>query len=676
MDLTNIEADKLAELQSEGKIMVTKKGKIVTPEEMGLVVGKFHGTQRGFGFVSTSKTTDSDIFIPRAYVNTAMHGDTVLCCITKGSEGKNRCEGEIFRVIRRAATTMVGCYYRVGKRGFVLADNNKIDKEIVVRKKDTMGAVAGHKVVVKITKFGEDFLEGKIVEILGHINDPGVDILSIIRQHNIPVDFPKEVMNETEDIPDEVKPEDIQNRVDLRQLTMVTIDCIDSKDLDDAVSLEILDNGNFKLGVHIADVTHYVKHNSPLDKEALKRGTSVYLVDRVIPMLPHKLSNGICSLNPQVDRLALSCIMEIDASGNVVDHEICESVINVNERMTYEVVADLLTNENSEYHSQYADFLTLFKNMERLCDILREKRITRGAIEFDFPESLITVDKDGKPTNIEIRSRNIATGIIEEFMLACNETVAEHYFWLELPFVYRTHEEPDQEKMQKLAIFVNNHGYTMKGHGRNPRSIQALLSKIESTPEETVISRVVLRSMKQARYSEQNIGHFGLAAKHYCHFTSPIRRYPDLQIHRIIKGHINRTLSDSYINYLKDKIEDIAKQCSVTERKAVDCEREVESLKKAQYMEDKVGCVFTGIITGITQRGIYVELPNTVEGMVSVSTLEGDYTFDERSMKLIGPKTYSFGDKVEVELVRVSIANMNIDFEFTENNEDKSSLEE
>ncbi len=663
MDITNLEAKNIPQLQSEGKIIITKKGRIITPEEIGLLVGKFHATQRGFGFVST-ESTDTDIFIPRAYVNTAMHGDTVLCSITRGSENGRRQEGEIFRVIKRAVNTLVGCYYRVGKRGFVLSDNTKIDKEIIIRKKDTLGAVAGHKVVVKITKYDEDYLEGKITEILGHINDPGVDILSIIKQHNIPIEFPKDVMNETKNIADEVEEQDIINRVDLRQVRMVTIDGIDSKDLDDAISLEIDENGDFTLGVHIADVTHYVQHSTPLDKEALKRGTSVYLVDRVIPMLPHKLSNGICSLNPQVDRLALSCIMKIDKSGNIIDHEIQETVINVDRRMTYGVVADLLTNEESEHRAEHEDFMPLFKTMEQLCILLREKRIARGAIEFDFPEALINVDSNGKPTDITIRSRNIATSIIEEFMLACNETIAEHFYWLELPFVYRTHEEPDADKMQKLAIFVNNHGFTLKGGGRNPRSIQALLSKVESTPEEMVISRVVLRSMKQARYSEQNIGHFGLAAKHYCHFTSPIRRYPDLQIHRIIKSHINHSLDAAYLDYLKDQIESISKQCSITERNAAECEREVETLKKIQYMEDKIGMQFSGIISGITSRGIYVELPNTVEGMVAISTLrDGNYSFDERTMRLIGKRIFCLGDKVDVELVQVNVAMMTLDFE-------------
>ena len=568
---------------------------------------------------------------------------------------------------------IVGTYQSVKGYGFVIPDDKKIADDIFISSGDSMGAVTGHKVVVKITKpAGQKRKnpEGKIIEILGHIDDPGVDILSIIRQFNLPTDFPEDVMKQTEGIPSVIDQEEAKKREDLRDVTMVTIDGEDAKDLDDAVSVEVLENGNYKLGVYIADVSHYVTENSPLDKEAYKRGTSVYLVDRVIPMLPHKLSNGICSLNAGEDRFTLCCIMEIDKKGTVINSDIKKAVINVNRRMSYNVVYDLLTNENSEYLKEYEDLMPMFKNMEKLRNILLEKRIKRGAIEFEFDEAKIILDENGKPIDIVKRERNVATSIIEEFMLAANETIAERFFWLELPFVYRTHEVPDEEKVEQLENFIGKMGYILKGNATHPKSFQKMLEQAKGKPEELLIHRMTLRSFKQARYTAENGKHFGLAATYYCHFTSPIRRYPDLQIHRIISQYLTGELTDKRISKYNRTLAQVALQCSINERKAEDAERETDKYKIVEYMQDKIGETFDGIISGVTSWGIYVELENTVEGMVSTDDLYDDYyIYDEDSMSYMGEhthKTYTIGDKVKVTLVRASLIDRVIDFEFAQ----------
>ncbi len=658
------------ELVNEGKIIVTKKGKIMTPEKLNIVCGNFVSHSKGFGFVATEKEFEEDIFIPASAVNGAMHKDRVWCRII--SNVGQRPEGEIIKVLERGMNSIVGTFEQAKGYGFVVPDDKKLAHDIFISKENCKGAVSGHKVVVKIIKPPADRRspEGVVTEILGHINDPGVDIISIIRQFELPLDFPDDVYKEIEGISSEVDEKEIEGRNDLRNIQMVTIDGEDAKDLDDAVSVSKLENGNYKLGVHIADVSNYVKENSPLDKEALKRGTSVYLVDRVIPMLPHKLSNGICSLNAGADRLAVSCIMEIDKNGKVVSHEVCQSVINVDRRMSYTIVNDLLTDENSQYFEEYRDFIPMFKMLEELRNILLEKRIKRGAVEFDFTEAKIILDDDGKPVDIKPYERNIATSIIEECMLVCNETIAEQFFWLEIPFVFRSHSEPDSEKIQKLSDFVSKFGYRLKGSSAHPKSFQKILSEAKDTPEDIIINRVVLRSLKQARYTSENEGHFGLAAKYYCHFTSPIRRYPDLEIHRLIKEYFDGKLTEKRILKLSKNITEIARQSSVRERVAEEAERETDNLKKVEFMADKVGQSFDGIISGVTNWGIYVELPNTVEGLVAVRNMEDDYyIYDEDNLQYIGEhthKVYSLGDKVRVKLVRANIYERNLDFEFDE----------
>ena len=586
---------------------------------------------------------------------------------------------------------MVGTFERTREHfGFVTPDNARFPQDIFVPKERSGGAVTGHKVVVQITDYGTDRKnpEGQIVEILGHVNDPGVDIMAIVRNYELPVEFTEKIMNQAERVSKEVSTADMAGRRDLRNVEMVTIDGEDAKDLDDAVSVAF-DGEKYSLGVHIADVTNYVQENSALDKEALKRGTSVYLVDRVIPMLPHALSNGICSLNEGVDRLALSCLMTVDLSGEIVDYEICESVIRVNKRMSYTVVRELLEEEGAdsrEEYGQYRDLLPMFRNMESLAAILREKRGKRGSIDFDFPECKIFLDQDGHPTDIRPYERNVATDIIEDFMLAANETVAQHFYWMELPFVYRVHDVPDGERIQKLTAFINNFGYYMKAVGRagqktsgeevHPKEIQKLLAKIAGTPEEPMISRLALRSMKQAKYSVECSGHFGLACQYYCHFTSPIRRYPDLQIHRIIKEQLRGRLQEERIAHYREILPEVAKHSSETERRAEEAERETDKLKKVEFMEDKIGEIYEGVVSGITSWGIYVELSNTVEGLVHVSRLQEDYfSYHENTCEMVGERTgksYKLGMPVKVRVEECDRFNRSIDFTMAEEEENSA----
>ncbi len=662
------------ELLVDGKLVLTQKGKIMVPESLNMVYGTYTSTSKGFGFVVVENDdlyNKRDIFIHEKNTNGAMHKDKVLCQITEEETGK-RPEGVIIKVLEKGFKHIVGTFEQSQSFGFVIPDEKKMYKDIFIPKKYTMGAVTGHKVVVEIIKQAEEGKkpEGKVTEIIGHINDPGVDILSIIKQFELPTDFDDLVYKQIENIPSEVLEEEKINRLDLRNLQTVTIDGEDAKDLDDAITIQKLENGHYSLGVHIADVTHYVKEGTALDREAIKRGTSVYLVDRVIPMLPHKLSNGICSLNEKQDRLALSCIMEIDQNGTICNHQIVETLINVDKRMSYTIVNDVLTNENSPYLEDNKDFLNMFKTMEELRNILLQKRIKRGAIEFDFEEAKIILNEDRQPIEIKLYERNVATSIIEEFMLVANETVAEHYYWLELPFVYRSHEEPDLEKVEEMAEFISKFGYKLKGSNIHSKAFQKLLDKAKGTPEEMVVSRIVLRSFKQARYTFRNEGHFGLAAKYYCHFTSPIRRYPDLQIHRIIKENINGNLNEKRVNTLSKKLPDICLKCSNRERVAEDAERETCLVKKVEYMQDKIGQIFKGVISGITSWGIYVELPNTIEGMVSPKNIEDDYYYyDEKNMQYFGEKTgkrYSLGNVVTVKLLEANIYEKTLDFKFIE----------
>ena len=542
-------------------------------------------------------------------------------------------------------------------------------RHIFVPKERSKGAVDGHKVVVELTSYGDERHkpEGKIVEILGHIHDPGVDILSIIRGYDLPEAFGEKVMNQAERIPDTVSEADMAGRTDLRDVQMVTIDGEDAKDLDDAVSLS-KEGEWYHLGVHIADVSNYVQENSALDWEALERGTSVYLVDRVIPMLPHRLSNGICSLNQGVDRLALSCLMTIDTKGNVTDYQIVESVIRVDRRMSYTSVKKILEDHDEQECREYEALVPMFEQMAELAAVLRQKRHKRGSIDFDFPETKILLDPEGHPVDIRPYERNVATKIIEDFMLIANETVAQHFFWLEIPFVYRTHDNPDPEKIMKLSTFLHNFGYYIKTSREevHPKEIQKLLDKMEGTPEEALISRLTLRSMKQAKYTVECSGHFGLACQYYCHFTSPIRRYPDLQIHRIIKEQLRGRLSEKRQEHYQEKLPAVAERSSKMERRADEAERETEKLKKAEYMEAHIGEIFEGVISGITSWGVYVELPNTVEGMIHVSKLPGDYFYyDENAYEMVGQDTgrkYRLGESLKVCVDGVERMTRSIDF--------------
>ncbi len=663
----------VTELIAEGKIIETKRGKLSAPKALQMATGTFLSHAKGFGFV-TPEEGGNDIFIPASETNGAMQKDKVLYkVIQKSSDGK-KAEGTIIKVLERANSRIVGLFEQVKGYGFVIADDKKFAKDIFIAKELTMGAVTGHKVVVEITDYGADRRnpEGKIVEILGHINDPGVDILSVIKRYDLAVEFEKEVYQEIENLETEVKEEDKIGREDLRDVLTITIDGEDAKDLDDAVSLQMLQNGNFELGVHIADVSHYVKFNTELDKEAYRRGTSVYLVDRVIPMLPHKLSNGICSLNPNTDRLALSCIMEIDHRGQVLDHKVVNSVIHSDYRMTYTAVREILEDGTPALLAEYQEIVPMLQNMNKLRMVLEEKRKKRGSVNFDLPESKIILDENGKPIDIRPYERSIATNLIEEFMLVCNETIAENFFWQEVPFVFRSHQEPDEEKTEKMEQFLRGFGYRVKKKDGelHPREIQKVLSEIEGKTEERVITRVVLRSMMQARYTADNQGHFGLAAKYYCHFTSPIRRYPDLQIHRLIKMILAGEMNGKKEESLRRKMPEIAAHCSKRERIADEAERDTDNLKKVEYMMDKVGEYYEGIISGVTSWGIFVELPNTVEGMVALAQMDDDYyEFDEKNMLVFGRKsgkTYRLGDTVEVMVAKVSKEMGTIDFVFAE----------
>jgi ribonuclease R len=656
----------LDSLVADGTIGVSKKGKYGKPENTALV-GTFETTRRGFGFV-TVEGKEEDIFVKESDTNGAFHMDKVKVAVTRQGRGGRRCEGVIVAVLEHTITELVGTYQESRNYGFVIPDNGKIGYDIFIPKEKSHGAVEGHKVVCQITDYGKGRRnpEGVVTQILGHINDPGTDVLSIVKSYDIPSEFSDEVIRYLDKIPDSVSSKDYAGRVDCRSWQMVTIDGEDAKDLDDAITLTESD-GVYHLGVHIADVSHYVTENSPLDKSAYERGTSVYLVDRVIPMLPHKLSNGICSLNQGVDRLALSCLMDIDSKGNVVSSRICETVVNVDRRMTYTNVKKVLDGDEA-LTAEYHDFVDFFELMEKLAGILREKRYRRGSIDFDFPETKITLDKNGHPIDVRPYDRNTATRIIEEFMLIANETVATEYFWQELPFLYRSHEKPDPEKMQKLGAFINNFGYSIRvGENMHPKEIQKLLNKIEGSDEENLIARLTLRSMKRASYTTECVGHFGLAAKYYCHFTSPIRRYPDLFIHRIIKENIHGGLTEKRIAHYNKLLPETAKHTSTTERRADDAERDTDKLKMVEYMEGHIGESFDGVISSITSWGIYVELPNTIEGMIRVSQLtDGHYEYDENHYEMVNwrnGRRYKLGQKLKVRVAGIDKILRTIDFD-------------
>ncbi len=665
---------------SKNKKYIKKAEKHIAEVKNGI----FSGTTRGFGFVQIEG--EDDVFVPEKDTKGALHGDSVeVEILSSGEKGKRR-EGKIVKIVKRDAVFVVGTFEKSKNYGFVIPDNLKLGSDIYIAKEHTKGAVNGHKVYVKITDYGNEKRspEGRVVEILGHINDPAADVKTVLKSYNLETEFPKEVMEQAERMPESVSENELQGRLDIRGELTVTIDGEDAKDLDDAITIK-KENGIYYLGVHIADVTHYVKESSALDKCALQRGTSVYLVDRVIPMLPHRLSNGICSLNAGVDRLALSCFMEFDETGTILGHRIAETIIRVTRRMSYTEVYQILQTmqqqsnlqeENKkeekpskqELEQEYGELIPKFLLMKELSDILRNKRHQRGAVDFDFPESKIIVAPNGRPIEIKPYERNDATKLIEDFMLAANETIAEDFFWQEAPFVYRTHENPDPEKIKKLGIFIKNFGLTIKEgkDGIHPKEIQKLLDSLEGKEEAPLISRLTLRSLKQAKYSTDCEGHFGLAAKYYCHFTSPIRRYPDLQIHRIIKDNLNGRLTEERKEHYIEILDEVALNSSKTERIAEEAEREVEKMKKVEYMERRIGEVYDGVISGVTNWGIYVELPNTVEGIIRLENIEDDfYRLDEERYQLVGErfhKVYRLGQHITIMVLSVDKLLKTVDF--------------
>ncbi len=660
--------DVMDSLIEKGKIEIDRKGRICLPEG-SIFTGTFMATRRGFGFVRVEGEKE-DFFIPEDYCSNAFHGDLVQIRMRKGHPGRRR-EGEIIRIVTRKTESLVGTFTSNEKITFVIPDDEKLIRDVYIPKGCTMGAAEGSKVVVELMDYGrgDKSPEGRVTQILGPEGAPGVDILSVIKSFGLPEEFPEQARHQTAGIPDHVDSREYAGRMDIRGLDMVTIDGEDAKDLDDAVSVVKREDGSYELGVHIADVSHYVTENSALDREALRRGTSVYLTDRVIPMLPPKLSNGICSLNAGQDRLALSCFMHFDAKGKIRGHRIAETLIHVNERMSYTDVNAILTEKKPETCARYEKYIPLFEDMRDLAVVLRKNRKKQGSIDFDFPECKIILDGDGHPVEIKPYDRNIATKIIEEFMLAANQAVAEEYFWLEVPFLYRTHEYPDLEKIQDLARMTASFGYHIKV-GQNevhPREIQKLIEQIEGTEEEGFLSRLTLRSMKRAKYSTVNEGHFGLATQYYCHFTSPIRRYPDLQIHRIIKENMRHGMQGKRYGHYEEILPGIAAACSDLERRADEAEREVEKMKKAEYMSDHIGEIFDGVVSGVTSWGIYVELPNTVEGMVRLADMQDDqYVFEEEKYRVVGHRSgreFRMGQKVRVEVLRVSKLMRTIDFD-------------
>ncbi|MGL4731498.1 MAG: ribonuclease R [Clostridium sp.] len=660
----------LDELEEDGYICKTKKGKIASAKQMGYFVGKFVAHRKGFGFVESDEEYTQDLFIPASEINSAMHNDRVVAEIVTPATDEKRAEGRIIKILQREVTKVVGVFQPNKNFGFVIPDEKKFNQDIYIPKKYFSGARDNDKVVCQITVWPQAGRkpEGKVVEILGQKGTKEVEILSIIKAHGLPEEFPKKVLDEAENVAIAIPEDELDRRVDLRNLNIFTIDGEDAKDLDDAISIEVLPNGNFKLGVHIADVTHYVREKSKLDKEALKRATSVYLVDTVIPMLPKTLSNGMCSLNPNEDKLTLSVFMEIDRKGTVKKYDIQESVINSKARMTYTEVSDILEKDDEELKAKFAHVVEDFKNSEVLARILMDRRSKRGAIDFDFPEAKIILNPEGTVKDIKHYERRISNKIIEEFMLITNETVAEHYFWLNMPFVYRIHETPSPEKMQDLNKFISTFGYTIKGDLEevHPKALQSIIEQIKGKREEEAISTIMLRSLKQAKYSPECSGHFGLAAQYYSHFTSPIRRYPDLQIHRIMKEHLNNKINNKRQEQLTNIVEYASVQSSERERAAELAERDVKDYYKAVYMLDKVGEEFDGIISSVTSFGMFIELDTTVEGLCRLANMGDDYyIYDDMTYTIIGErtkKTYRIGDPVRIRVENVNVDLREIDF--------------
>lgn len=653
----------LNKMEEQLKIYRTKKNNYMLFTNSHLKIGTFLANKKGFGFVDTNET--EDIFIPHDNVNNAIHGDKVIVEIT--TKTNENPEGRILKIVDRNLNNMVGEFYYKQGKGYVDIDDKKIKINIVIDKTKTKGAMNGHKVIVKITnKLKDNNYNGEVLKILGHKNDPGVDILSIAAKYEINDIFNDDVMKQTDQLPFEVLEEEYKNRKDLREECIFTIDGDDTKDIDDAISIKKLENNNYLLGVHIADVSHYVTENSPLDIEALERGTSVYLADRVIPMLPHKLSNGICSLNPNVDRLAISCIMEIDEKGKLINYEIFESVIKSRKQMTYKNVNKILEeNIIPEGYEQYAEKI---KEMNELAKILRKYKENRGYIDFEINEAKIIVDEKGKAIDVKLRERKAGEKLIEDFMIQANETIASHIFYMELPFVYRIHGEPSEEKIINFKKFVSILGYKITGIKEiNPKSMQNMLEQLKEKEEYSILSSILLRSMQKAVYDKTNIGHFGLASKCYTHFTSPIRRYPDLTVHRLLRKYLfENKINQETTTYYENKLTDITKHSSERERASIECEREVDDMKKAEYMMDHIGEEHEGIISSVTNFGMFVELPNQIEGLVRIEDLEDDYyTYNEETFSITGKNNkrgYRLGDKVKIIVKQASKEAKTIDF--------------
>jgi ribonuclease R len=659
----------LNELEDEGKIIFTRSERYGLPEKMNLIIGTLEGNQKGYAFLIPDDKNLKDLFISPVDMNGAMHGDRVIVRPMKVLEDVKSPEGKVIRIIERANQYVIGTFQKSKHFGFVVPDDKRIAFDIFVPKEEFNKAQENNKVSVKITEWPDQRKnpEGTIVEVIGDIGDTKTHIDAALLAKKVRQSFPEDVIKEAKRVSQEgIHELEEKRRKDLRELPIITIDGSDAKDLDDAVYAEKLNDNEYKLSVHIADVTHYVKEDRKLDKEALKRATSIYLTDRVIPMLPKELSNGVCSLNPGEDKLTLSVEMTINKDGKVIDYKIFESIVNNRYRMTYDDVTEILENNDEELTEKYKEIVLMLKAMQELSLILRRKRDIRGAIDFEFPERKIITDETGKAIDVRKHVRKTSNKIIEEFMLVCNETVAEHYYWLNMPFVYRIHEDPDEEKMYEFSKFIHNFGYTLKGNDIHPRELQQLLNKIKDTKEESLINTMMLRSLKKAIYSPDSSTHFGLAAKYYCHFTSPIRRYPDLQIHRIIKSQIKGKLSEEALQKLFERTAMVAEQSSKMERLADEVERDTDKIKIAEFMSDKIGEEYEGVISGVTSFGIFVELENTVEGLVHISNMVDDYyIYDNEKKELFGQrnhKVFKIGDTVKIRVDKVSIAKAEIDF--------------
>ena len=661
------------ELEEEGKIIKTRTKRYALPHRLDLLVGEIQGSSKGFGFFLPDDKKLEDIFVSPSDLNGAVHGDRVILRPMKDASNLKKQEGKVIRIIKRGNEEIIGTFQKDKHFGFVIPDDDRISKDIFVSKEDFNKANNGDKVVVKVTKWSYDRKnpEGYISEIIGDIKDYETHIKATLKRNNIKYSFPKKVLKEASDIDTAINSKEIDRRKDFRNLNIITIDGKDAKDLDDAVHIKKLNSGNFELGVHIADVTHYVGKKSSLRKEAYQRGTSTYLADRVVPMLPKELSNGVCSLNPHEYKLTLSVVMTVDRNGQVIDHQIYESIIESKERMTYEDVSNILEREDEDLKKRYKNILKDLKEMEELARILRKKREDRGCIDFEFKEAKIIINEDNEVEDVKKTERRIANRIIEEFMILTNETVAENMYWSKVPFIYRTHEEPTEEKIEEFNKFIYNFGYVLKGvKNIHPKELQKLVEKVKGKKEETVINTLMLRSLQKAVYSNYPDGHFGLASDYYCHFTSPIRRFPDLQIHSIIKDFLNNRLDYKSIDSQNSKLEEIAQYSSITERNAEKAEREDWDYNVARFMSNKIGEVFEGIISSVTSFGAFVELDNTIEGLVHISNMTDDYYhFDEKHLTLIGERTnkqIKIGEVVKVKLVNVNLMKRDIDFVFVD----------